>query len=686
MNESDTIHPARYEPPENRPRRSTLRFRTGAVLTSLALLFAVAAVWFLLTGRAVYFDTTPAGADIDISGGLQLKLADRYLLRPGEYRLRITAEGYHPLSGKLTVTDARNQQYSYTLSRLPGHLAVTTEPAGAGVYIDGERRGTTPVTVKDLPHGTYEVRLQADRYLPYEGELELPGLDQTRRLNVSLEPAWADVTVASEPAGAEVFVDDAAVGTTPLTAQILQGERRIRVKLEGYKAWQKTLQVRAGEPRTLTDIRLEPADAVVHIFTAPAGAGVTVNGRYLGTSPLEAAVEPDTDVNIRLFKQGYKRAARTLRLASGRERTLRIDLQPELAAVEVRVEPAGAQLFVDGQPRGEANQTLSLPAREHRIEIRHQGYQPYQTRLTPRPGIDQTIRVQLKTLREAKLEAMQPVIETAAGQRMKLLRPDTEFTMGASRREAGRRANETLRRVRLSRGFYLSVREVTNAEFRRFAAGHDSGEVDGKSLDKDNQPVVNVSWQQAARYCNWLSAKDDLTPFYREQEGAVTGVNPDADGYRLPTEAEWAWAARWQDGGSLLKFPWGGEMPPPEKSGNYADESAANLIGRIINGYNDGHAVTAPTGSFPASDKGLYDIGGNVAEWVNDFYDIMVAGSDTVRVDPLGPDRGDHHVIRGSSWAHGGITELRLSYRDYGTDGRDDVGFRIARFMLRGDL
>jgi len=72
---------------------------------------------------------------------------------------------------------------------------------------------------------------------------------------------------------------------------------------------------------------------------------------------------------------------------------------------------------------------------------------------------------------------------------------------------------------------------------------------------------------------------------------------------------------------------------------------------------------------------------GNAAEWVNDFYDIMVPQTEQARVDPLGPQRSDHHVIRGSSWAHGSITELRLSFRDYGSEARDDVGFRIARFI-----
>ena len=92
--------------------------------------------------------------------------------------------------------------------------------------------------------------------------------------------------------------------------------------------------------------------------------------------------------------------------------------------------------------------------------------------------------------------------------RLKPVAPAGPFTMGASRREPGRRANENLRKVRLTRPFLIGSREVTNGEFRRFRPTHSSGSVQGFSLNGDDQPVVNVSWNEAARFCNWLSQKE----------------------------------------------------------------------------------------------------------------------------------------------------------------------------------
>ena len=82
-------------------------------------------------------------------------------------------------------------------------------------------------------------------------------------------------------------------------------------------------------------------------------------------------------------------------------------------------------------------------------------------------------------------------------------------------------------------------------------------------------------------------------------------------------------------------------------------------------------------GTFTANALGLYDMGGNVAEWTGDYY--AIPERDTV-ADPIGPAQGEYFVIKGSSWMHGTITDLRLTFRDYGVDGRQDVGFRLARY------
>jgi formylglycine-generating enzyme required for sulfatase activity len=313
------------------------------------------------------------------------------------------------------------------------------------------------------------------------------------------------------------------------------------------------------------------------------------------------------------------------------------------------------------------------------IEIRKEGHESHRQTVTPRPGFPQSIRVSLKTPTQVKTEATPRVIRGPQGQELRLIEPG-RFRMGASRREPGRRANETLREVELTRPFYLATQEVSNRDFRQFKSEHQSGSIGAYTLELDHHPVVNVTWEEAARYCNWLSEQESLPAAYVMQAGRPLGVNPMATGYRLPTEAEWTWAARFAGGRSGLKYPWGEALPIVVGSGNYGDAAAGSVVPGTLGGYNDGFPTTSPVDSFEPNAVGILNLGGNVAEWVHDIYTIYPTASSQLQRDPMGPEEGELYVIRGSGWMDGTITELRLSYRDYGNKPRPDVGFRIARY------
>jgi formylglycine-generating enzyme required for sulfatase activity len=676
------IRPVPWQPhPLRLATEAPRRRRVPRVAWAVALPVVLVA-GFLLAARAVEVEVQPAPDRLEVRGGLQVHFRGVRLLLPGGYTVHAEKAGYAPLEASLAVTRDPRQVARYALERLPGFLALgVTPPNGVRVTVDGTPRGATPMTPLELAEGDHDVRLEAEGYAIFTERVRMSGGGETQHLEATLRPDRAAVSFDSEPRGAQVRVDGAAVGATPLTVDLRSGDRHVDVGLEGYEPQTRRIAVTVDVPQRVPTFRLAARPGRIAVRSEPPGAAVTIGGRFRGETPLEVDVTPDVAQSIRVTKAGHRPAEETVTVTRGETRAVALTLTAEQGEVRIVAEPPDADVLVDGQPRGKAGQSMTLSAVPHEIEVRRAGFEPHKATLTPRPGFPQLVRARLQRQGEAaipgKATAAAANVRAASGHDLKLIRGG-RFQMGASRREPGRRANETLRDVELHRPFYVAAREVTNAQFRKFKSDHASGRFGAHDLSADANPVVNVTWEEAAEYCNWLSAQEGLPAAYATRDGKLAAVIPLNTGYRLPTEAEWSRAARYQ-GGEPLRFPWGSALPATPRSGNFADESARSLVAIVLQGYDDRFPATAPVGSFPPNALGLFDLGGNVAEWVNDVYAIPPPDAPVER-DPTGPRDGPLHVILGSSFLQGTVSELRLSYRDYGTKARPDVGFRVARY------
>lgn len=651
----------------------------GAI--AVAVLVLVAISFLLFTSRSIQFDVQPVSPDsLNIDGGwFRLPLADRVLLRKGSYTVGVTKAGYYDAIQSFVVGDEPSATVSVTLRRLPGELTVSTgKVTSAVVTVDGTMVGPAPFGPLELQPGTHTIGVRADNYLPFDFKLDVPGLGLEQQLDVQLVPRWANVTFTTEPAGAVIYRGEQQLGETPATLQLDEGRHDLMLVREGFKPWDGVVDAVANETQDLPLIELEPANAQLLVNSIPLGANVTVNGRYRGQSPVRLALSPDVNYQIGLSKAGYGATERRVRLAAAAAETITVDLTARVGEVKINAWPEDAVVYINDRPRGSGSITLQLPSAPQRLEVRKDGYQSFSRSVTPRPGYPQTIQVRLLSEEEVRLRSVATTVNNSQGQVLRRVEPGS-FVMGASRSQQGRRANEVLVPVTITKPFYIGTKEVTNSEFLRFRSNHDSGSDIHASLAGNNNPVANVSWDDAVEYCNWLSLQEGMTPAYEKRFERWVAVRPTPDGYRLPTEAEWAWAIRYQGQKEPLTFPWGNRLPPRRDSGNYADQAARELVPTVLPGFNDGFASTAPVGSFPANALGIYDGGGNVAEWVQDYYAVPTPGQTTALEDPQGPTRGAHHVIRGSGWRHAGVTELRLSYREFATAPRPDLGFRIAR-------
>ncbi|AGP35217.1 SUMF1/EgtB/PvdO family nonheme iron enzyme [Sorangium cellulosum] len=242
--------------------------------------------------------------------------------------------------------------------------------------------------------------------------------------------------------------------------------------------------------------------------------------------------------------------------------------------------------------------------------------------------------------------------------------PGGRFRMGSADDEALAQDDERPRReVRIS-SFSMTKGPVTQRLYRE-VMGQDDGQVFG------DLPVSGVSWFEAVAFCNRLSELMGFSPAYRIEEHEVTWLRG-ADGFRLPTEAEWEYAARGNDG---RLYPWGDEppsAPPSEQQLCWSGAPGASLKAR---------ARPCPVGRYPkgASPFGLLDMAGNVWEWCWDYYDVYPPRTGR-EIDPAGPRAGSARVLRGGSFRVGAASRIRAAARNKFLPSLRgiDIGFRCA--------
>lgn len=224
--------------------------------------------------------------------------------------------------------------------------------------------------------------------------------------------------------------------------------------------------------------------------------------------------------------------------------------------------------------------------------------------------------------------------------------------MGSPTTEMGRGSNEVQHMVTLTTDFWMAVSEVTQKQWRSLMGTNPS------KFQGDEFPVEQVSWFDSVAYCNALSAKEQLPPCYQISGTTVLWTTGTACvGYRLPTEAEWEYAAR--------------QPSTAVYSGSDSVDAVAWYLG---NSGSTTHAVKTKT----ANGRGLYDLSGNVWEWVWDVYQSNYEALPST--DPFGPSTGANRVIRGASWTNS-ATDTRIAIRNayMPTFRSTSLGFRIVR-------
>ena len=662
-------------------RRQRRTLGTTAAIGGGVLLVAV------LTGALVYVtgeigrlhvNVAPADARtsavIEIVEGRGVVWGSGVWALEGPLVLRVDAEGFVPETLAIGPDTRARARVDVVLRERPASLLATTEPSHAETrwFLDDAPVARGPRLAIEVAGGEHTLRARSPGYTPASRTFTAePGGDHVIALTMTRVRGRIDIT--SEPTGARVTHDGVAAGATPLSLEVEGGPHELGIAHPGYEARTETLEITHDAPVADRHYRLARARARVSFELSPEGGVLTVDDRPV---PVEVELAAGVTHRVRYTSPGYTARETALTLRPGEQRTVRLELAPVLGVVEVRSAPE-ADLEVDGQPMGRTPKRLQLRTVPHTVRLSRAGYRTETRTVTPAPGTTQELVVTLRPEAWMRLETAPAQYTNSAGITLRLFRDPGAITMGTPRGEPGRRANEFVRKARLTRAFYAGVHEVTAGQFRRFTDP-------GQPPSPDRRPVTGVGWEDAARFCNWLSGREGLTPVYRFTGGRHTGSTATANGYRLPTEAEWEWLARKAGRSRQTRFPWGDDTRVPARSGNLADESARGRVPVYIPRYNDGFAQLAEVGRLAANAAGLHDLAGNASEWTHDVYDVVPPAAGLVVTDPLDTRAGRWHTVKGSSWRSGTLSELRAAWRVGRDAPRDDLGFRVVRYVAGG--
>ena len=649
-------------------RRAARGKRTTAVIASFAILvFGLVLAGYFLSFRSLSIVVQPENAKqtamIEVTDGLAFSLASRIYAVSDQAQINISAAKYHTANLTIHGSDFGSDMTVILLPK-PGRLrALVTPSTSVNWYLNGNFVSQSNRLDTELAPGDYQLAVTSDYHERVERDLTITADDDTS-LAIDLPCITGTLRATMTPPGTMLVDGQPVDSTSPIT--LGPGPHLIDLTAPGHKSVSDSITITQTQRDFTRSYNLQPLPIRMQHQLTPPGGNLFVNGKRQDISKNTIEIPYRKRLDIEYAKPGFVTKTQSQTVAPGEMVALSLVLDPEFADITITANIT-ADIYLDGQLLGTTPLQISVPTVPATLEVRADGYQGETKSITPKPKQPQIHEFTLITTAAAKLQNAPQSYKNANGIDFRLIKPrNARFEMGGKRSEKGQRANEFLRQIELQRPFYVATHELTEAQFY------------GKG---SNLPVVNLSWEQVAIFCNELSIAEGLTPFYRTKNGRISGFDPMADGYRFISEAEWEFLARAYRRPKQTIFPWGDDAVVPPNVGNLAGDKAKPASDSYIAGYQDGFSGLAPAKSFPADLSGLYDFVGNVSEWTHDSYMFTPPPSDKIEIDPLGQYSAGPHVIKGANFKSASRTELRAAFRDGSDTPRDDVGFRLARYL-----
>ena len=558
---------------------------------------------------------------------------DVLYLSPDERVVEVYCTGFKPLEiylyeAGISLESRAIWKVEVTGDKKPDKIPVNiiVNPSDARIYINDELQQGGPTC--QLAAGSHELRIEKDNYGTITETIEVSA--SATLFNYTLKPVEQVAALfKSTPKGASIFVNNFDKGVTDKGVFLFPGAYDVKISLAGYIEETRRIEVKQTGTNEFNFNLVKNSGSLI-LNVSPTGAKVLIDREdFTGRTNIE--LFPGKH-KIEVAAKGYNSFEEVINIEIGKTTNKNINLKVKTGRLQFSVQPLEAEVKLY------RNSTLveqwkglkivgDLIEGKYKIETSCPGYENKTKEIN--------ITENKTTTEEIILEkrAAQSAGETGgnAGENMVFVKGGW-FEMGSNN---GHSDEKPVHRVWVD-DYYIGKYEVTFAEYDKFCEATGRSKPDDEGWGRGNRPVINVSWYDAKAYCKWA-------------------------GGRLPTEAEWEYAAR---GGA--------------KSRGYTC-SGSNDIGSVA--WYDGNSgiKTHPVGSKSANELGIYDMSGNVWEWCSDWYEKNYYSNSPER-NPQGPSSGSNRSLRGGS-CYFNTYHCRSAFRvgDNPNNSSRNYGFRVVQ-------
>ena len=588
---------------------------------------------------AVYIDNVFAGEHF----------AQKSFMAGEKHTWRIECELYHTESGEATIPEKEGENITIekTLRPAYGYINVTSSPeSGAIVYIDGKKVGQTPFKTDKLASGEHKVRVMKEMFSPVEQTFTVTD-SITVQAAMTMAANFVNVTVTTD-LESDIYIDNELKGKGTWSGRLSDGNHAFEARKASHRNSVENIKLTLGKSENIVIPNPIPIYGTLDVSTDPIGANIIIDDKNFGTTPRVLTNVLVGTRELKLEKQGCAPVVKTITLDEKNKLTINETL-PTGKEIAISTDGTGDKIFVDGNYIGDSSLTFTLSFGEHEVTA----IRGYSGSVNDLNGGGTNALNAIKALNGVKAAAKTITVAQGGGDtsvqltffenktftvngvtfEMVAVQGGT-FTMGCTSEQGGDcyPDEKPTHSVTLS-DYYIGKFEVTQKLWKAVMGKNPS------NWKGDDLPMESVSWNDVQEFIRKLNQQ--------------TGQN-----FRLPTEAEWEYAAR---GGN--------------KSNGYK-YSGSNNIGIVVWYTDNSGSKTHPVGQNIPNELGIFDMSGNVWEWCQDWYGSYSNSSQT---NPQGPSSGSYRVGRGGAWSYS-AKGCRVSYRGIlKPDCRDiSIGFRLA--------